>query len=230
VDEWLPAADADALQAHVDAFTGWLPLARRRLGNFGGVPHPSGLLAEALPPWLARLAAALVAAGVFAEPPNQVLLNAYAGAGAGLDLHNDGPLFAPRVAIVSLGDPALLRFVPTAAAGPAAAAAALGEHTLLQRPRSLLVFAGAAYTDFRHGVVAAAPGVAVDGGTCRNLGPLCPGAAAGAPLAASPYGRRSLTVRRVPRVARAADDWTAADAAEHARRLAWWRAAVDERR
>ncbi len=217
---------------------GWRALPRRRLGNYGGVPHPGGLLEEALPPWLARLVAKLVARGVFPAdaPPNQVLANAYVGPTSGIGLHNDGPLFSPRVAIVSLGTPALLRFVPVAAG------AASREHTLLLRPRSLLLFTGAAYTDFRHGI---APGATcVDAETCRNLSQ-CPGVAPGDSISApgetfcvmtdssittaNPPARVSLTVRRVPQVLRPAGEWSLEDTAEHARRLAWWRHAVSER-
>jgi alkylated DNA repair dioxygenase AlkB len=39
----------------------------------------------------------------------QVLLNSY-DAGRGIDRHNDGPLFHPVAAIISLGSSAVLRF------------------------------------------------------------------------------------------------------------------------
>lgn len=57
----------------------WLQLPARRLLNLGGVPHPSGMIAEELPPWLdthdgVRVLARLSDLGVFDEAsmPDQV--------------------------------------------------------------------------------------------------------------------------------------------------------------
>ena len=83
----------------------WTRLRGRRLQNLGGLPKPppEGMHAEPLPPWVASVCDALVAAGVFDAdaPPNHVLLNEYQP-GQGIDAHRDGPLYAPRVAILSL--------------------------------------------------------------------------------------------------------------------------------
>jgi hypothetical protein len=209
----LTEAEGAWLQGRIDAYDQWLALPFRRLGNFGGVPHPHGLLAEALPPWLGQLLDKMTALRIFAERPNQVLLNDYAGPGAGIGLHNDGPLFVPRVAIVSLGSPAVLRFRPTATDPAGGIGAPQPDDTLqvLVQPRSLIVFAGAAYTDHVHGVTAVEPGE-----EDRHE--------------VSPFRRSSLTVRRVVTVAREAGEWGPSDAEEHARRLAWWSSSVSEKR
>ena len=83
----------------------WTQLPMRSLQNWGGVPHPSGMIAEELPPHLASVARA-VAAAFGGERPNQVLLNSYSK-GQGIGAHRDGPLYAPTAAIVSLGSAGL---------------------------------------------------------------------------------------------------------------------------
>eukprot|EP00613_Pedinella_sp_CCMP2098_P047468 CAMPEP_0171831024 /NCGR_PEP_ID=MMETSP0992-20121227/8552_1 /TAXON_ID=483369 /ORGANISM="non described non described, Strain CCMP2098" /LENGTH=322 /DNA_ID=CAMNT_0012446399 /DNA_START=166 /DNA_END=1132 /DNA_ORIENTATION=- len=90
----------------------WATLAKRRLLNLGGVPHPSGSWTEDLPGDIAGLSISrLTSMGVFTtdEPPNQILLNEYRD-GAGIDAHNDGPLFEPIACIVSLESDAVIHF------------------------------------------------------------------------------------------------------------------------
>ena len=55
---------------------------------------------------------AMVDCGVFepSAPPNHVLINDYAP-GEGIDAHRDGPLYAPNVAILSLGSHCSFEFV-----------------------------------------------------------------------------------------------------------------------
>ena len=130
-------AAAAAAGADGDAEAAGAP--RRRLLSLGGVPHPSGMIAAALPAWLAPVTARLRDGGVrFSngderddgdededdDAPNQVLINEY-GVRGGIAPHNDGPLFVDRVAIISLGAPAVLRFfrAPTASRAPARSAA-----------------------------------------------------------------------------------------------------------
>lgn len=154
-------------------------------------------------------------------------MNEYRGAASGIGWHNDGPLFEPRVAIVSLGTPTLLYFTDSAA-DPVAEGP---PRSVLLRPRSLLVFTGHAYTHMRHGIPplpVPAPSPRVVDELCLNLA-LCPGAALGDPLPAE-QARRSLTVRRIANVQRGKDDvWSPQDKEEHRRRLVWWRGAISER-
>eukprot|EP01043_Picozoa_sp_COSAG02_P085112 COSAG02_NODE_22815_length_739_cov_1.268750_1_plen_181_part_10 len=108
VADWISAGAAEALMQKLpDADgPGWAQLASRRLLNYGGVPHPSGMYAEALPAWFGAVADQLLQTGAFEAhlPPNQVLLNEYDVGGnddssGGIAPHNDGPLFDANVAI-----------------------------------------------------------------------------------------------------------------------------------
>ena len=101
--------------------------------------------AKPLPPWATTFCSALVECGVFSAdaPPNHILLNEYQP-GQGLDAHKDGPLYAPRVAILSLGVPASFAFED---ADRSVAC------SLELAPRSLLVFAGRAYNELLHRVL-----------------------------------------------------------------------------
>ena len=155
-----------------------------------------------LPPPLAALAAALVAAGVFPAdaPPDHALLNDYAP-GEGILPHTDGPAYQPRVATLSLGSAATLVF---SARGPPPAP--LLEVLLAQN--SLVVFDGEAYERCLHGVPPRAADAVGELARCANA------AVGGAPL---PRGRRvSITLRRA-RV-EAADTAAAAAAAAAADR------------
>ena len=86
-------------------------------------------------------------------PPNQVLLNEYdvdaaagggsgSGGGGGIAPHNDGALFEPAVAILTLGSSAVLHFWPrssptaAAAAGPGAADGGVVATAAATRPQS----------------------------------------------------------------------------------------------
>ena len=75
-------------------------------------PLPEGFAPELLPGWVGAVCDALVRSGVFPPdaPPNHVLLNEYQPE-QGIDAHRDGPLYAPRVAIVSLGSACSFDFV-----------------------------------------------------------------------------------------------------------------------
>jgi alkylated DNA repair protein alkB family protein 6 len=84
-------------------------------------------------------------------------VNAYEP-GEGILPHQDGPLYYPAVAIVSLGAGAVMRFTPHASllesSGDAAAPPPQGARVWLPR-RSLLLFAEDAYTAYLHGIPAA---------------------------------------------------------------------------
>jgi len=70
--------------------------------------------------------------------------------GQGIMAHEDGPLYFPLVAILSLGSSAVIRFTKRrdfgASAGEGAHDPGDSQVSLVLRPRSLLLFSGAAYT------------------------------------------------------------------------------------
>ena len=156
----------------------WRQMAGRRVQECGSrmADSGAGLVLEELPPWVQRVCERLLAHGVFpaATPPNSVALNQYSPT-EGIAPHADGPIYIPRVAILSLGSPAVFRFYGRQPE--------LGRHiewnpetdtprheargppieTILLQPRSLLLFRGAAFREHCHEVAALADGVEVLG-------------------------------------------------------------------
>lgn len=130
--------------------TSWAKLKRRRLQNHGGTPHPHGMVPQPVPRFISQVMEATVEAGIFPanEGPNHVLLNEYSR-GQGIAPHQDGPLYQPLVAILSLAGPCVLKFwssLPgTMSDEPAAA-------SVLCLPNSLLVFSEDAYLTHWHGI------------------------------------------------------------------------------
>ena len=257
ISDWLSRAEAEELETSLPSQSdpAWSDLGQRRLLNCGGVPHPSGMIEEEMPAWFDPLQQKLTETGAFpdGQPPNQALLNEYtstaesdggggiggacAGSG-GIAPHNDGPIFEARVAIVSLGTPAVLHFwpVPKNDAGVSVGSgwrAISGDVepacSVLLQPRSLLVFSAEAYTHMLHGIRPASTDVL--GPTVCNLG-MCHSPAGLAVGEVIERGRRlSLTVRRVVKVAKQLGAFlTTEDEAERLRRWHWWRGAISEER
>jgi alkylated DNA repair protein alkB family protein 6 len=219
--DFLPPSEADALRHSVDAAKGWVELSGRRLLSLGGLVTPKGLVAAPLPAWVGRAVDASAARAGFdpSRPPNHALVNRYRP-GEGILPHEDGPAYEPRVAILSLGSPAVLRFwrrrrrqgsggdggggggdpppVPVPGVDPPDA-------SWLLEDRSLVVFEGEAYAECWHGieacenetidasVVNAAAAAAAAGAGAE------PGAAAGG-VVPRRGDRVSFTIRRVERV------------------------------
>jgi alkylated DNA repair protein alkB family protein 6 len=152
VPEWLSESEERHLMQCIDSMplAAWTPLRGRRLQSLGGHPRPPPemMTHEPLAPWVQSICDALIAAGAFSpdEPPNHVLLNEYAP-GQGIDAHKDGPLYMPRVAIVSLGSHSTFRFVEDSVGREPVA-------SLLLPRRGLLVFSGDAYEQHLHTVTA----------------------------------------------------------------------------
>lgn len=175
--------------------TAWTPLRGRRLQSLGGLPQTTGgMVPLPLPRWVQSVCDALVRCGVFDAdaPPNHVLLNEYAP-GQGIDAHKDGPLYLPKVAILSLGSAVGFEFVrDDTGRAPLA--------QLLLPPRGLLVFEGEAYEDHLHRVPAVAQDVSVPDVVRLDLPSSCSSTAATDPPPPDPPPRTrrvSLTVRRV---------------------------------
>jgi len=101
------------------------------------------MVREVLPYWLNAIGEMLVKSSIFPKLPNHVLINEYDG-GQGILPHKDGPLYYPRVAILSLLGTVKLDFRKSPKAEP--------EMSLILKPRSLLVFDEDAYTSYFHGI------------------------------------------------------------------------------
>mmetsp|Transcript_3282 Transcript_3282/g.6156 ORF Transcript_3282/g.6156 Transcript_3282/m.6156 type:complete len:171 (+) Transcript_3282:1379-1891(+) len=113
------------------------------------------MIPEAMPDWLVPILRRLYEeTKLFPEVPNHVLVNEYKQ-GEGILAHEDGPMYQPVVAIISLGTSAVIRFTRKSKEQC--------KHTtddnnsseavsLLLRPRSLLIFQDALYSDFFHSI------------------------------------------------------------------------------
>ena len=166
IPDFLTPADESALLLHILDVSNkkpWSDGNGRRTQNWGGSPNEREV-AEPLPDWLVALTKALVASGAWPateDPPNHVIINDYEGCDfvskdhshTGLTPHTDGPLYAPRVATLSLFSDIVMELHR-----PEDAAVLCGESTrlarLLLRRRSLNVLSGNAYELF-HGFPAA---------------------------------------------------------------------------
>ncbi|XP_053124703.1 alpha-ketoglutarate-dependent dioxygenase alkB homolog 6 [Hemicordylus capensis] len=181
----------------------WTQLSGRRLQNWGGLPHPKGMVLENLPPWLQACADKVSSLGVFGgKPANHVLVNEYRP-GEGIMPHEDGPLYFPTVTTISLGSHTLLDFYHPVSRGQHME----GEQgpdpqteeqrhflSLLLKPRSLLVLRQDMYVHYLHGIRL----VAEDTVTEKVVNAGGSSSAVGDTL--SRGTRVSLTIRLVPKV------------------------------
>ncbi|XP_011311064.1 alpha-ketoglutarate-dependent dioxygenase alkB homolog 6 [Fopius arisanus] len=89
----------------------WTQLSHRRLQNWGGIPHPKGMIAEQIPNWLQKYMDKVSSLEIFERKiqPNHVLINEYIP-GQGIMGHSDGPLFHPIVTTISCGSHTFLEF------------------------------------------------------------------------------------------------------------------------
>lgn len=129
----------------------WTQLSRRRLQNWGGIPHPKGMIAEEIPSWLQKYIDKVTDLNVFESRvlPNHVLINEYLS-GQGIMAHSDGPLFYPVVTTISCGAHTLLDFYKrldtTEQQQPKL------EFSLLLERRSLLVLQKDLYHNYLHSI------------------------------------------------------------------------------
>ncbi|WCJ27905.1 hypothetical protein M5689_009624 [Euphorbia peplus] len=155
--------------------TKWKSLKNRRLQNWGGVVHEKGLLPQDLPPWLTKITERIYdESGLFPATLNHVLINEYLPH-QGIMPHQDGPAYFPVVAILSLGSPVVMDFIPHSrlrmstdesrnsvesegysnAELDIETAEWMDNHrpfSVLLNPRSLLIFKDNAYSDYLHGI------------------------------------------------------------------------------
>lgn len=146
---WLSAMQHDELLLNIDTRGQWKRLHARSLQNHGGLPHARGMVETALPVHLAQIARELVNTGIFAAnaPPNHVLVNRYEP-GEGIDAHEDGPVFQPRAAIVSLQAPIVMDFYRKKESGRDINPVA----SIVLEPCSLLRIEGEAYCKYLHAI------------------------------------------------------------------------------
>ncbi|XP_011293094.1 alpha-ketoglutarate-dependent dioxygenase alkB homolog 6 isoform X2 [Musca domestica] len=137
----------------------WTQLLNRRLINYGGVPHPNGMLAEEIPQWLQMYVDKINNLGLFeTQKANHVLVNEYR-AGQGIMPHTDGPLFYPLIMTISCGSHTVLQFSKrenreTSAECNDGESSANREvlFKLILEPRSLLILKDELYSEYLHSI------------------------------------------------------------------------------
>lgn len=150
VRDFLPPEAAAGLCRHIDEQP-WRDDLKRRVQHYGyrydytarTVRRDARL--GPLPDWLLPLATALAAPAFLGALADQVIVNEYLP-GQGIASHVDClPCFGPRIAILSLGSPAVMIF-----SQPRTDA----RHAVMLEERSLTILSGAARTDWQHGIPA----------------------------------------------------------------------------
>ncbi|XP_061774551.1 alpha-ketoglutarate-dependent dioxygenase alkB homolog 6 [Nerophis ophidion] len=175
----------------------WTQLSGRRLQNWGGLPHPRGMLEEKIPAWLHRYCEKVSSYGAFGgKTANHVLVNEYKP-GEGIMPHEDGPLYHPTVTTINLGSHSLLDFYKSITQLDGDAVLAEGDRylfSLLLRPRSLLILQDDMYQNYLHGIRVCEQDTLTD----KVLNLSAAGAKPGELLTRGT--RISLTIRYVPKV------------------------------
>eukprot|EP00873_Tetraselmis_striata_P037064 jgi/Tetstr1/457328/TSEL_043932.t1 len=156
VPEFISPEEEAALVRFIDAEpTGrWVEAGERRMLNWGGRPGELAVR-EALPACIQGLVERMVAWDVYtpAHAPNHCLVNEYL-LGGGIPPHQDGALYAPCVATITLEGPALMDFHQVSGEqeiGEPSAVGSAAAQVLLQ-PRGLLLMRGEAYTRLLHSI------------------------------------------------------------------------------
>ena len=139
----------------------WTQLVNRRRQNWGGLPHPKGMIAEKMPDWLQTNVDRVNNLGVFGakevvdgiEPTlaNHVLLNEY-HPGQGIMPHLDGPMFHPTISTISLGSHTVINFYKEEGENSSLKFEDRLVTSLLVKPRSLLVLQDEMYHQLLHGI------------------------------------------------------------------------------
>ncbi|KAL1540917.1 alpha-ketoglutarate-dependent dioxygenase alkB 6 [Salvia divinorum] len=174
IPEYISPAEEDLLLKNIyqAPLSKWKTLKNRKLQNWGGVVHEKGLLAQQLPSWLKTVTNRIYEESkLFPSAINHVLINEYLP-DQGIMPHQDGPAYMPVVAILSLGSPVVMDFVPhpnlesTEQSSENDTQDMIHEpsppepkipskylpFSLLLMPRSLLIFKDMAYSGYLHGI------------------------------------------------------------------------------
>jgi alkylated DNA repair protein alkB homolog 6 len=159
--------------------SGWKHVSGRRLLNIGGVVSSKGSLLQApTPNYIKSLLRELSEKYQLynGESANHVLINSYTPR-QGIMSHQDGPLYSPVVAILSLGSPAIIRFTKkrddvdddddddhigeegedslnllSSTIGTSEKSGQLAMVSVVLPPRSLFIFKDDAYEQYLHGI------------------------------------------------------------------------------
>ncbi|XP_017475169.1 PREDICTED: alpha-ketoglutarate-dependent dioxygenase alkB homolog 6 [Rhagoletis zephyria] len=142
----------------------WTQLLNRRLINYGGIPHPNGMVAEQIPEWLQIYVDKINNLNMFeSQKANHVLVNEYLP-GQGIMPHTDGPLFYPIISTISCGSYTVLEFVKlqkstSDGTQPDSKHCNSSNYTqqpenfkLLLEPRSLLILKDSLYSGYMHAI------------------------------------------------------------------------------
>lgn len=205
IPEFISAEEESHLlqQVYKSPKTKWTQLSGRRLQNWGGLPHPKGMVAENIPDWLRSHCEKISSLGAFSgRTANHVLVNEYKP-GEGIMPHEDGPLYHPTVTTVSLGSHTLLDFYAPISSAEGDDAPQTEENrflfSLLVRPRSLLILQDEMYQRLLHGIRPCSQ----DTLTEKVLNAPAAGAQPGEEETLTRGTRVSLTIRHVPKVLKA---------------------------
>jgi alkylated DNA repair protein alkB family protein 6 len=156
VPNFVSAAEETFLLGEIRKTPGprWTQLSNRRLQNWGGVPHPRGMIAESIPSWLQGYVNRVNYLKIFGEKQaNHVLLNEYTP-GQGIMPHLDGDLFYPAISTISLGSHTVINFYKqdTGEDGSMKPLSDRKVCSLYLQPRSLLILQEDMYNQYLHGI------------------------------------------------------------------------------
>uniref|UniRef100_A0A182T917 Alpha-ketoglutarate-dependent dioxygenase AlkB-like domain-containing protein n=1 Tax=Anopheles maculatus TaxID=74869 RepID=A0A182T917_9DIPT len=134
----------------------WTQLSNRRLINYGGVPHPKGMIAEDIPAWLTRYVDRINQLNVYEETikANHVLINEYLS-GQGIMPHLDGPLFYPTITTISCGSHTVLEYYDQIEDSVSESNGSLVRNhvaSIVLEPRSLLIVKDDMYHKYLHSI------------------------------------------------------------------------------
>ncbi|XP_052890457.1 alpha-ketoglutarate-dependent dioxygenase alkB homolog 6 [Anopheles moucheti] len=179
----------------------WTQLSNRRLINYGGVPHPKGMIAEDIPAWLNHYVDRINQLNVYEEgiKANHVLINEYLP-GQGIMPHLDGPLFYPTITTISCGSHTVLEYYDQIDGSVSDSSGSIVRHhtaSILLEPRSLLVVKDDMYHKYLHSIAALEQDVIDD--MVVNMSKMS-NLSVGAVLQRAK--RISLTIRHVPKTSK----------------------------
>lgn len=130
----------------------WTQLMNRRLQNWGGIPHPKGMIAEEIPPWLQNYLNRIKNLQLMnGKVPNHVLVNEYCP-GQGIMPHVDGDLFYPTITTITCGSHTVLNFRENVATDDIDEMKVPSTFSLLVERKSLLVVQKDMYENFLHSI------------------------------------------------------------------------------
>jgi len=170
VPDFVSVAEHDSLVHQVNSapVVKWQSFENRRQQNWGGVVHAKGLISQPFPGWIKTVTEKITKeTNLYPAPINHVLVNEYL-LGQGISPHQDGPVYHPVVAILSLGSPTVMHFTPhvennqcgqvdSQKTQDSSTQGTVGQQSkatcsVALIPGSLLVFKDSAYTDHLHGI------------------------------------------------------------------------------